>query len=261
MRGKKKKNPSNRAWTRRGWHRDGMQWGVGVVSGDGRWRERSEEKDTGNKEVELWIFTYFTSKVFLSIITIAQNQHAHVLWTFYWIKATHHLKTHSVSCSGRLCHILCFISGGCHWFTSGYIWFHLQPCISHVNALRFHTEHNPLLQSQSRVNEAVAKEQSNSSGNQSTSACTVYAWHHFHNLCKLKLLTLKMAAKCFFLVFFSPVAAYWSGTLIFVCFHLKQNLMQQYKKKNKKTSITKLLRLTLPEQWCWNTTETVFFAW
>lgn len=121
---------------------------------------------------------------------------------FIGCNATHHLKTHSVSCSGRLCHILCFISGRCHWFTSGYIWFHLQPCISHVNALRFHTEHNPLLQSQSRVNEAVAKEQSNSSGTQSTSACTVYAWHHFHNMCKLKLLTLKMAAKCFFFFVF-----------------------------------------------------------
>lgn len=118
-------------------------------------------------------------------------------------------------------------------------------------ALRLHTER---LIHCSRVSEAVAKAQPNSSGNQRTSACAVYAWHHFHNTGKLKLLTLKMVAKCFCLFVFTPVAAYWSESLVFVCFHSKQN-MQQYKKN---PLYNKVVKTDLPEQWCWNATETVF---
>lgn len=101
----------------------------------------------------------------------------------------------------------------------------------------------------SRVSEAVAKEQPNSSGKQRTSACTVYAWHHVHNVCKLKLLTLKMVAQCFLYVCLFLNQWHWSESLIFVWFHSKQNL-QQYKK----TLYNKVVKTDLPEQWCWNAT-------
>lgn len=82
------------------------------MSGDGRWRERSEEKDTqAMKKWSCGFFYIFHIKGgFFLPPYLKFNTHE----LFIGSKATNHLKTHSVRRFGRLCHILCYVSGRCH---------------------------------------------------------------------------------------------------------------------------------------------------
>lgn len=166
--------------------RDGTQWGVGVVSGDGRWRERSEEKDTqAMKKWSCGFFTYFISKVVFFYHHISKST-LMCYELFIGSKATNHLKTHSVSSFDRLCHILCFISVS---YVSLVSFTAMQS--SHVkNALGFHTVHNPLFQSQWSCCRRTTQQQW-----EPEYICLHILYMHDITSQTLKLITLKMVAK------------------------------------------------------------------
>lgn len=168
---------------------------------------------------ELWIFTYFTLKGFLLIITISQKKHAHAWRTFYWIQSN----------PTRIAALVAYVTSsalsvgqvtGLHSSLGSFAAMH-KPCKeapadSTRSAISF-----------SGVIEVTDKEQPNNSrSHHSTSVCTLYAWHRFQTVHELKLPTLGGPGGLFstngnILIWITVLSPYIDMTkLILTCFKI-----------------------------------------